>query len=335
MKKQLIQRPLLIGGTLFILFLLIGSFVYTTFADPAPPEKVLYDENHNAIALAPFPPSLQFPLGSDLDGNNFVLMLLEGAKYTIGLSIIVAFGRMLFSFIGGYLLFRLPSAFRKLLAGLADALHYAPVTIFTYILIAPVVLTFSWSYDTVTKVVFPMLVLIFISVPVLSLYIQNELDLISKKEFIESARTMGGSKFHIFKNHLAPFLNPKLLLLFVQQVGQVLVVFAHLGLLKVFIGGTDVRIIEYDMETGKAFTDSFSMSNEWAGLIAQNFQYASSFPWMILAPVTAFALTILAVNCIVYDLTSPKPLKLKRKKKKLHTSTIKNAIPPESFEFKS
>ncbi len=335
MKKRLIQRPLLIGGTLFILFLLIGSLLYPTFGEPAPPEKVLYDENHNAIALAPFPPSLQFPLGSDLDGNNFLLMLLEGAKYTIGLSIIIAFGRMVFSFLCGYLLFMLPSAFRKLLAGLADTLHYAPVTIFTYILIAPVVLTFSWSYDTVTKIVFPMLVLMFISVPVLSLYIQNELDLISKKEFIESAKVMGGSKFHIFKKHLAPFLNPKLFLLFVQQVGQVLIVFAHLGLLKVFIGGTDVRVMDYDIKTGKALTDSFSMSNEWAGLIAQNFQYVSSFPWMILAPVSAFALTILAVNCIVYDLTSPNPLKIKWKKKKKYASTKTNTIRSESFEFKS
>ncbi len=335
MKKRLIQRPLLTGGTLFIFLLLLGSVLYSTFADPAAPEKVLYDENQNAIALAPFPPSLKFPLGSDLDGNNFLLKLLEGAKYTIGLSIVIAFGRMVLSFLGGYLLFVLPSAFRKLLSGLADALHYAPVTIFTYILIAPVVLTFSWSYDTVTKIVFPMLILIFISVPVLSLYIQNELDLISKKEFIESARVMGGSKFHIFKKHLAPFLNPKLLLLFVQQVGQVLIVFAHLGLLKVFIGGTDVRVMDYDMETGEAITASFSMSNEWAGLIAQNFQYATSFPWMILAPVSAFALTILAVNCIVYDLTSSKPVKLRRKKKKEHSSTLKSTIRQESFEFKS
>ncbi|MCA0987070.1 hypothetical protein [Guptibacillus algicola] len=333
MMKKLLRKPMVIAGALFILLLLVGSFLYSALVEPPQPEKMLYDGNGDVVALAPFPPSATFPLGSDIDGNNFMLKLLEGAKFTIGLSIIVALGRMVLSFIGGYLLFLLPASFRKFLAGLADTFHYAPVTIFTYVLIAPVVMTFSWSYSTPTKIIFPMLVLMLISVPVLSLYVQKELDLIAQKEFIDSAKVMGGSHFHIFKAHMAPFLNPKLLIIFIQQVGQVLIVFAHLGLLRVFIGGTDVRVLEYDITTGEATTAAFTMSNEWAGLIAQNFQYVNSFPWMILAPVTAFALTILAINGIVYGLKSGPTYKRKRKKTK--APNVSYTVNAESFELRN
>ncbi|MDQ0483112.1 ABC transporter permease subunit [Guptibacillus hwajinpoensis] len=332
-KLSLVRNiPLLIGGS-FILLLLLGSILYGLFSDPQEPQKVLLDENNRAIALAPFPPSLKFPLGSDLDGNNFVLKILEGAKFTIGLSILIAFLRMIVSFVGGYVLYLLPSYFRRILDGLANALHYAPVTIFTYVLIAPVIISFSWSYDTVTKIVFPVLVLIFVSVPVLSIYIQNELHLIAKREFIESAKVMGGSRLRIFRKHMAPFLYPKLFVVFIQQVGQVLIVFAHLGLLNVFIGGSDVRILEYDYDTGEATIAVFSMSNEWAGLIGQNFQYISSFPWMVLAPVTAFALTILAVNCVVYGLTNR--YTYRRRRKRTSESITHHVIREDSFYMKS
>ncbi|TLS37058.1 ABC transporter permease subunit [Pseudalkalibacillus caeni] len=232
------------------------------------------------------------------------------------------------------MLYLLPGPFRITLTGLADSLHYAPLTVFTYILIAPVVVVFSWSYDTSTKIIYPMIILMLVSVPVLSIYIMNELNAITKKEFIASSRIMGGGFFHIYRKHVVPFINPKLWLLFVQQVGQVLIIFAHLGLLKVFIGGTDIRVIEYDQKTGEPIKAAFSMSNEWAGLIAQNFQYATSYPWMVLAPVSAFALTILSINCIVYELKNPIILKKQRKKRQAEKVRESHSVTPESFQFK-
>ncbi len=159
--------------------------------------------------------------------------------------------------------------------------------------------------------------LLAISIPVLALYIQNELDALSNKEYIDSAKIMSGSHSHIFRKHLAPFLYPKLLILFVQQIGQVLIIFAHLGLLNVFIGGTDVRVIDYDMKKGEETTQSFSMSNEWAGLIAQNSHYAQSFPWVVLAPVLTFALSIPAINSIVYWINESQNLTKTRGESKL------------------
>ncbi|PFG13237.1 ABC transporter permease subunit [Bacillus sp. es.036] len=320
-KDSLLRNGPFVFGVVFLLLLSLSSYFYSFYSLEVHPDKMLYDKNGNVMALAPFAPSLNFPLGSDLDGNSFVFKLIEGAKYTIGLSLIVAFFRVVFSCMFGYLLYRMPFSLRNLFGGLSNVFHYAPVTIFTYILIAPVILTFSWSYDVSTKIIFPMLILIGISIPVLALYVQNELDSISTNEFIDSAKVLGGSRFHLLRKHLAPFMYPKLLLLFVQQVGQVLIIFAHLGLLNVFIGGTDVRVMDVDFKTGETTTESFSMTNEWAGLIAQNFQYAQSFPWMVLAPVSAFALSILAINSIVYGLTNRKTVKKGVGKKSLPEKT--------------
>ncbi|WLR47286.1 ABC transporter permease subunit [Halobacillus litoralis] len=299
-----LSKGLVFIGSAYLIVLMIASFGFSFFIEPelAEPEKLLFDDKGNILALAPFPPSIHYPLGSDIDGNSYLVKVIEGAKYTIGLSVIIAFGRILLSVVGGYLLFLLPASIKRLFRGLSDTLHYAPATIFTYVLITPVVLTFSWSYDVTTKIVFPCLVIIAVSVPVLSLYVQKEIDLALENEFIDSARIMGASRFHIFRKHIAPYLTPKIFITFVQQIGQSLIIFAHLGLLNIFIGGTETRVMEYDVMTGEARAETFSMSNEWAGMISDNFQYMKPFPWMVLAPVTAFALTILAINVIVYGL---------------------------------
>ncbi|MYL71608.1 ABC transporter permease subunit [Halobacillus litoralis] len=328
------SKILVFIGAAYLIGLMVASFGYSHFIEPklAKPEKLLIDDDGSLIAMAPFPPSMAYPLGSDIDGNSYLTKIIEGAKYTIGLSVIIALGRVLLSLLGGYLLFLLPTSMKRTFKGLSDALHYAPVTVFTYILITPVILTFSWSYDLTTKIVFPCLVIIAVSVPVLSLYVQEEIDLASNNEFIDNARTMGASRFHIFKKHIVPFLTPKVVVTFVQQMGQTLIIFAHLGLLNVFIGGSDTRVMEYDIETGDAITETFTMSNEWAGMISDNFQYIRSFPWMVLAPVTAFALTILAINFIAYGLkANRKPKRVNVPQEKLKTTSM--SLDKEKFRM--
>ncbi|WP_079479050.1 ABC transporter permease subunit [Halobacillus salinus] len=312
------SKLLVVIGSVYLIGLMVASLGFSHFIEPelGKPEKLLIADDGSLIAMAPFPPSITYPLGSDIDGNSYLTKIIEGAKYTIGLSVIIALGRIFLSLVGGYLLSLLPVSVKSMFKGLADALHYAPVTVFTYILITPVILTFSWSYGTPTKIIYPCLVLIAVSVPVLSLYVQEEIDLASDNEFIDSARTMGAGRFHIFKKHIVPFLTPKMVVTFVQQIGQTLIVFAHLGLLNIFIGGSETRAMDINIKTGEEITRTFSMSNEWAGMISENFQYIRSFPWMVLAPVTAFALTILAINFIVYGLEAKRRPKFAKVPKK-------------------
>ena len=66
---------------------------------------------------------------------------------------------------------------------------------------------------------------------------QNEL---IKKEFIISAKILGGSKFHIAKKHIFPLLKERFWILFGQQITQTLLVMTHLGLFNLYFGGTEI-----------------------------------------------------------------------------------------------
>ena len=77
------KKPLLIIGVLFLLILSV-SIIYSPFLkSDSEPVRILYNEQGEAVAKAPFPPSLSHPLGTDKVGNDLGLRLIEGAKYTI------------------------------------------------------------------------------------------------------------------------------------------------------------------------------------------------------------------------------------------------------------
>jgi ABC-type dipeptide/oligopeptide/nickel transport system permease subunit len=44
------------------------------------------------------------------------------------------------------------------------------------------------------------------------------------------------------------------------------------------------------VSAGETISEAFSTTNEWGGLIAKNFYLIQTYPWLILAPVTGFAL---------------------------------------------
>lgn len=279
------------------IILLLLTFSYISVQSESEPIYYTKDEM-GALKSPPFAPSTEYPLGSDREGRSLLNQIITGAKFTIGLSLFIAFARIIVSLILAVILMKLPSFFKNTLHSIADAFHYAPLSLFVFILVSPVILAFSWSYDDVTKLYFPVFILIILALPILTVYIVNEIETIYMNDFIVSSKVMGGGFGHIMFRHIRLFLTPKLLLLFMQQVGQTLLIFAHLGLLKIFIGGTESKVISEGLE-GEQQVESFSMSYEWGGMIAKNFQYINTYPWMVLAPVIAFSITILAIQLTI------------------------------------
>lgn len=328
---NLLKNKLFLLGLTFLICLLIGSFTVEKDKKDEKPTYFLYDENGIPIDTAPFPPSLKYPFGSDKEGNSVLIQVIEGAKYTIGFAIVIAILRLLVSLIVGAVLYLLPKRVMEILKGLTDSFYYAPLSIFTYVLVAPVIVTYEWSYDERTKLYFPIFILVILAIPILSIFIANEIEQIFQKEFIRNAKLLGGGKLHIFKKHAMPYITPRLFIVFSQQVGQVLMIFAHLGLLKVFIGGTLNKVMEIEvagkLNQGEPTLEAFSMTNEWGGLIAKNIFSIQSHPWLILAPVTGFALAILAINFIVEGIKASSNIDFslrKKRKRKGSTTPIKN-----------
>ncbi len=301
--KTLFNHKLFLTGMTIICFFLITSFLYTAILeDYIPlPYKYSHNEKGEVIDQAPFPISLEFPLGSDTTGTSLLYMVIDGAKFTILLCVGVGVARLVFGLIFGFLLLLLPSSIKLIVQGLFDGLHYIPLSLFTYMLAAPFFI-FTWSFGEGSTIYGPLIIISLLSTPVLAIYLSDEIQRIYKKEFILNSKLMGGSSWHIFFTHIRPFFMPQLLIVLLQQIGQVLVLFAHLGILGLFIGGGERKEVDADIESGIPVFEVFSTSNEWGGLIAK---YSSEFlthPNLILGPVTCLALVVLALNFIVEGL---------------------------------
>lgn len=326
-------------GFLYLLLLFVASYFVDSIYKPEIEPNVVYDGNGNVIGVTPLPPFGRHLLGTDEQGVDMLYKLIDGAKYTIGLVILVSILRLTFSlFFGGLLSTRFFKKTKGFLTNLSDSFHYAPAALIVYVIAAPVVIVFSWAFTPEMRLILTAGALTLVAVPSLSLVIASEIGQINQRDFITNARLLGGSSFHIFRKHAAPYLMPRLLILFTQQFIQVLLLFAHLALLGLFMGGTVLKVTPTGLRAANS-TDPPPMelkqipfSHEWGGLIAQAIDHISFHRWLIYEPVIAMTITIFSTILIVEGMKSvflnQRPFRRRRKNQKTNQGTD-----GPSFEF--
>ncbi|WP_077329442.1 ABC transporter permease [Virgibacillus siamensis] len=294
MIKELFKKPLFVIGFSYIALLFLASMIHWFYGAPVPEYDLLY-EDHKLTGAAPHSPSELPPLGSDRFGKDYLYLLLKGAKMTIGFAFVAAVLRMIFSTgIGLFYAFFLKRA-NKFITGLTEAFQYLPTALLAYVILKPVLIqdefTRTFTEGFWERMVFELLIFVIIALPTISVLIGNETKMILEREFITGARVIGAGRWHTLKKHVMPHLAPKLWINFGQQVIQVLVLLVHLGLLKLFLGGT---LKHHLMDNGFE-----SLTAEWSGLIGYSYAYLDIQPWLPLVPLGAFAITILAMNYMI------------------------------------
>lgn len=100
----------------------------------------------------------------------------------------------------------------------------------------------------------------------------------------------------MYYKHLLPELSTRLVLLFAQQMIQVLILLAHLGVLAIFIGGAETLALGDPLNVQLV---DIPLAGEWSGIIGMSFMKLQAAPWVILIPLSCFAVTILALNLII------------------------------------
>ncbi|WP_439743230.1 ABC transporter permease [Bacillus pseudomycoides] len=249
-----------------------------------------YDAQGN-VEAPPFSPSSKFLLGTDRKGYDLLHLVIEGAKWTIGISAFIAMMRVVLGVFFGVLLGTyVKRGFSKIEA------FFDSFTVIPTVMIAYFFLQFATSFangeETTSffeRASFQVILFIVLALPTISLYIANEVRKLQKEEFIDAARILGGSRRRIVVKHLFPHLYMTFVLVLMQQFIQTLIIFLHLGLLEVFFGGT--------VSFGRTEVDSYT--HEWSGLIGVYFRSLSVHPWIPLVPITFFGLTIFSGNMIV------------------------------------
>ncbi|MFD1737197.1 ABC transporter permease subunit [Bacillus salitolerans] len=304
MKKYKNSPRMIICLSIIFLFFLVSimfTLFFHTLLEAQDPLK--YNEENQLIASIPFPPSIVPPFGTDRYGYNIFYKIIDGAKYTILSVFIIALLRILISFILGVLchfyVFKLEKG-RKYFVSFFEGFYSLPQVLIAFILISPFLIDGFNRLSTIQIIIYQMAILIILALPNLTLLIADELNRISKEEFMYGAKILGGSELHMFKKHLFPHIKQTLIVLFSQQSGQVLILLIHLGLLDLFLGGSRRVKIE------EGVYDKLTITNEWSGLIGTSFRELLLAPWIMIAPLIAFMIVIICVNVITNDLIEQK-----------------------------
>lgn len=293
--SKLFKDKLFLIGFIFIATLLIASLFHSYILGGTVRNTFfLYGENNELLTRAPIAPSWSILFGTDAMGYHMLDRIILGAKYTITFSILVAILRVFFSLLFGIIYSFYFKRFRHVIESIIDSFHYVPVSLLTYVMLFPVLagINGSFIFTFPERIIIEGIVLTCLAVPVGSVLLGNEINLILNEDFIKGARTIGGNNLHIFKKHIWPHLAPRLAIIYCQQLISVLLVLSHLGLFKLFLGGT-------------VFNESFipdppkSLSAEWSGIIGDSFRELYIHPWIPMTPIIFFGLTILAINFIL------------------------------------
>ncbi|KUP04926.1 hypothetical protein Q75_13930 [Bacillus coahuilensis p1.1.43] len=288
---------------LLLVGLLVTSFL-VPILDPGYDNVVNYlkDENGKMIAAPPFTSSEMPPAGSDRLGRNLLLVLLAGAKYTIFAALTVALLRIVVGFLLAVIYSFLPSRLGRFLKNLGESFQYIPLTIIVFALLVPLEDLFQGGYLTSTKFfIIQLFTIAFVTIPSFAVYLGEEMKLFMKQEFMDVSRTMGASRFHIFRQHLLPQFRRHSIVLFSEQVSQALALFIQLGILVMALGGLKIADFAFSA-LDPANPVYFSHTNEWAATISININQIFITPTLVVVPLTLFALTILCFNSISSNL---------------------------------
>jgi len=296
--KRAFRDKLFLFGFIIISGLMLASILYfLVYNDRIPTAPLLFDSNEKPLP-APYSGTLYPPLGTDNFGRNIAIVMLVGAKYTILAAIAITLIRVVPSILFGFIIHFYIGKFKKPLKYIADSINYFPVTLFAFLILNWIsfdgILMEDSLYSVSELVLIYIIVLSVFFIPINSVLIANEVQLISKMEFIECSRTLGASKRYIISKHIKPFIVPKLYLILLKEFMQSLIVMAHLGVLKVFIGGITFK------EDLFGVSKPISPSSEWAGTLGMWWSFLwTSYPWISLVPITLLTVLILAAKCIL------------------------------------
>jgi peptide/nickel transport system permease protein len=320
MSGRLKNKLLVLTCMSFVVLLVFGSLVFNfIFGGEIPQTMLDYDDSGKIVGKAPFGPSLDLPFGTDRDGYDMFFKVLQGAQYTLGAAIIISLLSFLISFLFGVIGGFTSSAIKSVSQTILTSFYFIPQSIIAYNILYPLLWEPPQGFETTfsERLILTVITLAMITVPTTAIIISNETREILKKEFIMSAKVLGGSKWFLFKKHLMPHLKLRLFIIFPKVVIQVLLIIAHLGFFQLFFGGTDVCY-------GPFCDPPKPIVQEWAGLMAINFDALFNAWWIFMAPMLFFSLTILSLNGItkgLENLLSPNQVNLKKYNENTKTQT--------------
>jgi ABC-type dipeptide/oligopeptide/nickel transport system permease component len=270
----------------------LGLIVLTVFggqmteASPYVSHGVMIFEGE--IGVPPFPPSQTFPWGTDQLGRDMQSLILNGARQTLTLALLVVGARLVVGVLAGMIAgWWKDGLFDRVVTGLLSVWAAFPITLFAMILILAVGIERGMSTFVIA--------LCFVGWGEIAQYIRSEVIALRGKPFLEGARAVGVPPEGVLRRHILPNLAPSILVLASLEMGAVLLILAELGFLGIFLGG-GYRVMIGEVGRMQAVIAHYSDVPEWAALLANIRQYWRSYQWLAWSPAIAFSIAILTFN---------------------------------------
>jgi peptide/nickel transport system permease protein len=332
MLKDLWKQPKFISGFIFIIGLLVISFLYEPLIKGGI-ETISFLHIKGETAGPPFTPAELPPLGSDRVGTPLWTYVVQGAKYTVLLGLIISLLQIVMAIVCSVTMTRFLKRFLTVFEEVVESMIYVPMAVIAFMLLFPLRFVVDAEAEPAKYIMIQIFVLAIIGIPQIVVVLSKEIQKTMQEEFVLSAKTLGARGWFLYRRHILRTLFPRILLLFFQRNVSVLILFAHLGFLGVLLGGGVMKeIVMFESRL-------FSLSNEWAGSIGNARVEIMTAPWIIFAPLVALSLTVLAYN-IMADaiqnvlLGDTKVNKSKKKEKIVHQKKLE-AVDEDKFTFTS
>lgn len=305
--------------SLLLLFIMLIASILYEFIGPEDYRTMigqLYDKNGKLLKPPPYPPSSDYILGTDRDGRDNLMLIIDGIKYTFAALIAVSFLRVAIGTITGIFIENWLQALKPFIKAFFLPFQYVPVLLIGVFFMNGYLYEYN-EVPVIVKVEFTLIVLFILGFPTVFFFVTDFIGEIKKKSFVTSSYLLGGSKWHIMLKQVLPHLKPQLALMFVQQVLQTLQIMMGLAMFSLFIGGPHKQTI-YETQYKKSIT------NELAGLTGQNFWWLKYASYITLSSLVVlliiFLLLIIIKNELLANMEGKYDMKSKSQKKKIRNT---------------
>ncbi|KMJ57348.1 hypothetical protein AB685_17680 [Bacillus sp. LL01] len=281
------NKSLWIGGFFLLILIMVATFgSYFPYVKEGIEGKRLIFPESGGIESAPFPPSADFPLGSDHEGRNMVSLLVIGAKDTLMLIFLITAIRYLV----GITLGAIASLGGRVISNVLNVWDqiFSSMPVIFFAILAFNLPLLIYAENRFWIVIFSIAL---VEVGRVGVTIRDQLLHVKNKPYIDAARTVGLTNFGLAKNHFLPTLLPTMLVNFCFDIGRVALIIGQLGIFSIFI----------TMEFVEVQTGLYQISNtsfNWPTILGDARKDIYTAVWIPAAAAFAIMYVILTFNIL-------------------------------------
>ncbi len=282
--RRLVRTPSLLLGILLLVPVAMAVGVPGWIA-PHDPELrgPALQQIDGRWAAPPYPPSREYPLGSDLRARDLLSRIVYGARVTLLLALVAAAIRILIGAILGWAAATFRGAVERWIVIAADISATLPSLLFAFLLIATI--------GPHRGLPVFLIGLGFTGWAAWTQLIYSGIRRIQAEPYMEAAEAIGTTRRSRLRYYLLPNLLPAVLPVIVQEIAAVLLLLAELGFLGIYLGSSSPLRLS-DLLGGEQPQLPIP---EWGGMLAGTRLEIFRWSWLPIVPAGAFFMTILGL----------------------------------------